>query len=329
MGNKNKVYIKEASCISAQDTFDTETFVFEKLSDNCEKNGYVLAKNPDFKTYIPARKLRRLSVIIRRALVIAQEILKKVKNDTPDAIIVGTGLGCLHETVSFLDTMTQVGENLLNPSHFIQSTHNTIAGQIALMLNCNNYNMTFTQKKVSFETALIDALAMFEQEEIKNVLLGGIDEIDIRIIEEIKSLLCYKKNIIGEGAAFFFLDNNISEVELVGNELTFGKKIDIIQILKKHDIEKIDLIISGEYRAEEQYNDLKKHFSNAEYIQYKHFVGTYDTDSSMAMWLGYIILKEQKLPEGIKSDNTKKYKNCLIYNANYNSESLILLKHTQ
>ena len=52
----------------------------------------------------------------------------------PDAIITGTGLGCLEDTEKFLTAMVTNKEEFLTPTSFIQSTHNTVSAQIALLL---------------------------------------------------------------------------------------------------------------------------------------------------------------------------------------------------
>lgn len=322
---ENKVYIKEAACISAQNTFDVEQLKFKTLLNADNADGYVVAAEPDFKAYIPARKLRRVCTIIRRGLVSSLEVLKKANCQNPDAIVVGTGLGCLQETVSFLDTMISNDENFLNPSHFIQSTHNAISGQIALFLSCNNYNMTFTQKELSFEMALLDSLALFKEKEVSNVLLGGTDELDTRIVEKLMALDCNKAKLLSESSAFFFLDEAYSEVELLAQSLSFGKPIDIDAVLKQHELSGVDLIISGEYKSEKAYDRLKKRCPDADYVQYKHFFGLSDTGIASAMWLGYRAIKDEQLPEGI-SNTSVEPKNCMIYNVTGSNESLILLK---
>lgn len=333
--DKKRIYINAATCISCQNTFegdfltsnmerlecsnlskaDFDTIELEKLSSK----KYILAKDSEFKKYIPAQKLRRMCTIIRRGLLSSIKVLKDAKIEMPDAIIVGTSLGCLHETVSFLETMSKEGENFLNPSNFVQSTHNTIAGNIALYFGCNNYNMTFSQKNISFESALIDSLAMFREGEINNVLLGGIDEIDSRIADDMCKLPCYKNKILSEGNAFFVLSDTPSNVELLHQELSLRRKIDIIDLLKKYDVDDVDLIVSGEYNNEKEYDEIKKIFPNSNYIKYKHYFGEFDTVTSIGLWLAYEILCLSK----------KKFKNCLIYNANSTDESIILLQRTK
>ncbi len=73
--------------------------------------------------------------------------------------------------------MVEQKEQLLTPTAFIQSTHNTIGAQIALLLGCNGYNNAFVHRGFSFESALLDACLLIKENEAHNVLVGAIDEI--------------------------------------------------------------------------------------------------------------------------------------------------------
>ena len=94
----------------------------------------------------------------------------------PGAIITGTAFGCLEDTVTFLTRMMEQNEEMLPPTAFIQSTHNTVAAQIALMLKCHGYNNTFVHKGISFESALLDAMMLLKEQEADNILVGGTEE---------------------------------------------------------------------------------------------------------------------------------------------------------
>ena len=68
-------------------------------------------------------------------------------------------------------------EEFLTPTSFIQSTHNTVGAQIALLLKCHGYNFAYVHRGLSFESALTDAMMRLEQGHAENILTGGIDEI--------------------------------------------------------------------------------------------------------------------------------------------------------
>ena len=60
-----------------------------------------------------------------------------------------------------------ITKNILTPTSFIQSTHNTVGGQIALELQCKGYNFTYVHGSNSFESALLDAKLQLELNEAK------------------------------------------------------------------------------------------------------------------------------------------------------------------
>lgn len=162
--------------------------------------------SPDYKAYIDAGLLRRMSKILRMSVACAKDCVEQAGVDQPDAIVVGTGLGCLQDTEKFLNTSLTV-EGLLPPTSFIQSTHNTMAGQISLSLGNHGYNMTHTQNTLSFEHALLDA-AMLLREGDRNVLVGAADEhIDILndIADRLKVELAFETSVPLTSAASFFM----------------------------------------------------------------------------------------------------------------------------
>ena len=101
--------------------------------------------------------------------------------EMPEAIITGTAYGCLEDTGVFLSKMVEQHEELLSPTAFIQSTHNTVGAQIALMLRCRNYNNTFVHRGLSFESALLDAMLLMQEQTVSNALVGGVDAIRERV----------------------------------------------------------------------------------------------------------------------------------------------------
>jgi len=167
------IYINGTGCISHQNTIDVDTFLGNSQI-TCQP--LLLAQEPDYKDYVPANMLRRMSHIIKMGIVAAKISLQQAELENVDAIITGTGLGCFEDTDKFLKTIIENNEQLLTPTSFIQSTHNTVAGQIALLIKCHNYNFTYTQQGLSFESALIDADMFLNENKNSNVLVGGLDE---------------------------------------------------------------------------------------------------------------------------------------------------------
>src|SRR5690554_7823437 len=94
-----------------------------------------------------------------------------------DGIITGTGMGCIQDSEKFLEKMIDFNEEYLTPTSFIQSTHNTVSGQIALKLKCNAYNFTYVNTGGSFPSAVLDGLRQRKDDGNTNMLIGCSDEI--------------------------------------------------------------------------------------------------------------------------------------------------------
>src|SRR5690606_8434401 len=131
------------------------------------------AREPDYTGLIPPMQLRRMSKAVRIGIGAANACLAGKK---PDAIAVGTALGCLQDTEVFLNKMVTQDERMLTPTAFIPSTLNTVAGQIALLTGCHGYNATISQRGHSFEGAVIGAALYLTGRPEHTVLCGGVDE---------------------------------------------------------------------------------------------------------------------------------------------------------
>jgi 3-oxoacyl-(acyl-carrier-protein) synthase len=211
---KNKMYINGMGSISAQDNEE----IFDGSIIEYDRNIFP-AIDPEYRKYIPAGSMRRMSKAVKMGISAAKMALDESRSSHPDAIITGTGQGCKQDTEKFLEEMIDRDEELLSPTSFIQSTHNTVGGQIALHLKCNSYNVTYTQNSGSLESAFIDAQLIFEEgQDPVTVLVGGVDEISPKITgfsyldeqlkqSEIRNTRLYETRTSGtitsEGAHFF------------------------------------------------------------------------------------------------------------------------------
>lgn len=158
----------------------------------------------DTKTLIPDAGLRRrMSRVVRMAVATAVECMGGVAAiDSIDAIITATGWGCLADSERFLNNVIADKEQLLNPTPFIQSTFNTVGGQIALLRHNHCYNTTYVHRSHGFEDALLDALMRMEDGDSAEVLVGAFDE-QIPSQHQIMTRLgLFRKQQGGEGAVF-------------------------------------------------------------------------------------------------------------------------------
>lgn len=162
----------------------------------------------DIKTLIPDPIVRRrMSRIVRNGVSAGLECIQSVGSDSIDAIVTATGFGCLADSEKFLRTIIENDEQLLNPTPFIQSTFNTVGGQIGLLCKNHCYNMTYTHRGRSFESALLDAKLLLDAGEAHNVLLGAFDETTPTQHKIMERMGLWRRVQAGEGAYFFVLSD--------------------------------------------------------------------------------------------------------------------------
>jgi 3-oxoacyl-(acyl-carrier-protein) synthase len=348
-------YINGLGNISAQKTWDNTQFLDEIVE---YKNNYLEALDPEYKEYINPIAIRRMSHVIKMGIASAKICLKDAGLEMPDAIITGTGFGCIEDTEKFLIQVIDQAEEQLNPTAFMQSTHNAVNGQLAIVLGCKNYNFTYCQRGFSFENALLDAYLQCNEKSDVQLLVGGFDEIspnyykvnsriDMWKKEEISNLELLSHQtagtISGELATFFVVGNKPAEncyAELKALEV-FYKPEDpnelverIRQFTERNTSERPDLVIYGYSgdTGEDFWMDAVRGslFNELPGAYYKHLCGEHYTVSAWAMWLASKALKAKYIPEIALLPNSKKpqtIQNILIVN-NYRGRnfSVILLK---
>jgi len=265
-------------------------------------------QEPDFSAYIPPMLSRRMSKIIKRAIVSSKMALADAGLEMPDTIISGTGLGCIEDTEKFLSSMIQNNETLLQPTHFIQSTHNTISSQIAMYLKCYGYNNTFSHLGISFESALLDAFLQIETGACQNALVGGYDEMTPNYYLMLAKLGFWDHCFAGEGCTSILVSNKKTEnsyckieaIHLFYNPITKEVIQDEINlILEKAGlcIEDIDVVMTGKNGDpinDTVYDSVFSDFKNIDSLSYKQFSGEYFTVSAYGAALAAGMLKSQK-----------------------------------
>lgn len=324
-----KLFINAASAISPIGSFGTENTI---LIAPDASPGYFICKEPDYKTIIDKKLLRRMSKFIKMSVANALECLAGAGLEQPDAILTGTALGCVADTVDFLKQLSENNETLLNPTAFMQSTHNTASGQIALLLGCKNFNVTFSQKNTSFESALLQAEMMLASDGYSNILVGGMDEITPESFQLLSQTQCFVKSaenayLPGEGASFFMLSNQKGEHCLGCFEGLgfYGEKIsstDILNFLAKNNLShgEIDLFLTGARPENAANTGLSDIFTHEKTLWFKDFCGEYDTSSAFALWLALRFLNNKI--EGLEEKTAEK---ILIHNQGSGSSQTLML----
>jgi 3-oxoacyl-(acyl-carrier-protein) synthase len=294
-----------------------------------------LASEPDYTAWIPPMQLRRTSKVVRMGIGAAKRCAEVAGIEKPDAISIGTAMGCLQDTEVFLGKMVNQDEKMLTPTSFIQSTHNTVGGQIALLMGCHGHNMTFVHRGHSFEHAVINTKLYLQDHPGKTVLTGGIDELTGSSHLLMQRVGFYsagpeKANsvIAGEGAAFFTINETergallkiISlhlftppDVEEAVHEIT---QFLSFQQLNPHDI---DWVVTGNNGASDHdlfYASIQKLFPEAESFNFKQVCGEYATASAFAL---------SKITEAFNNGNRQD--TFLPADIGTNAKQILLINH--
>jgi 3-oxoacyl-(acyl-carrier-protein) synthase len=333
------VYIQGIGNISIQNTFNQTGFPVPLWYNE----PYVRCIDPDFKPFISANESRRMSKVIKRAIASAKASIADSGIYTPDAIISATGLGCIADTEKFLTSMIDNEEKFLQPTYFIQSTHNTISSQIAINLKCHGHNNTFVHGGISFECALDEALLLFAQCRVKTALVGGYDEMTPGYFKLLDRVGFWKKQIdssqelfesnsigtlCGEGSVSVMLSDVKSEktyaaiqaVEIIYKPENIETSILDFLIRNKKTTQDIDLVVlglNGDARGDEIYKSLAANlFENKAQAAYKHLSGEYYTSSGFGLWFAANCIKYRILPAyaALNNRSANEFKNVLLLN---------------
>ncbi|MHA4843399.1 beta-ketoacyl synthase chain length factor [Flavitalea antarctica] len=347
------MFIRALASISPQPSFDSDQLPADPVEYMTNRLSCI---EPEYKNWIDPKMIRRMSRIIKMGVATASLCLKQAGLDAPEAIVTGSAYGCLEDTGVFLNRMNEFGEEMLNPTSFIQSTHNTVGAQIALQVKCYGYNNTFAHRGFSFENALLDGILLLKDKEVSNVLVGAADEITnisyailnrfgIYRSEPVSNLDLItnpgKGTIAGEGSTFFLLasEPSASDSAVLDAIHTFYKPANVDDVSKEINlflqaqslsISEIDLVINGmngDIVNDALYVELNKTiFSGTRNVSYKHLCGEYPTSSAFALWYAATKLKAGNIDDVQQGDASPgKRRHVLIYNNYKNIHHSIFL----
>lgn len=328
------IFINGIGSISAQKFHPSDE---EILFENPSSNRWP-CKEPDYKDLVPPMQLRRMSKVVRMGVASAKAALFDAGIEKPDVITLGTSYGCLADTENFLGKLISQDETMLTPTAFIQSTHNTVSGQIALMIACHGHNFTFVHRGHSFETSLQESMMWLKEQKDFTILTGGVDELTNHSFDIMSRFGTYKienesfdtyseGTIAGEGSSMFVLsnqqqENSYAEIKDVCLCMQDDIAIQLSDFLAKNNLQPNDidvclLGVNGDNRYDETIMKNVESLSNAILVGFKKWCGEFPTSGSFALALASHILKHQHVPQQLKlktQDGDTKPNNVLVYN---------------
>ena len=309
------LYVAGAACISPQPSFGDGGLAALRAVAGGDT---LHAVEPDYRAFFPPSQLRRLSRISRMVVAAARRAVESAGVSGVDAVITGTGLGCFAESGMFLDAIQARGEELLNPSVFIQTTHHAASTQVAFALDCRGYHNNYCHRAFSFESALLDASLLVADGTARRVLVGGMDELVptyatyLRIAGLLEPSPGLAGPVLGEGAACFVLSGERGGNDLArflgtgftyapggGSPVTRGLSRFIADHLPEGGLP--DLVLFGGMPV---HGGALEHLGGgllrpAARARFTHLCGEYHTAAAFGFWLAVRILHEGRIPAGL------------------------------
>lgn len=309
----NRCYINSLAQVSCQKPLSDEWFDSPCLY----LEDYVRAQEPDTKGLIMPSESRRMSKILKRTVSTAITALKNSEIKHPDAIITGTGMGCMENSEKFLIDLSRFGENCLKPTLFMQSTHNTISSLIAIILKCHGYNNTYSHKGISFESSLLDAWIQMKNGMIRNALVGAHDEVS-PFMDLVLERTHPEYSFVSEASVSAVLTNNMSSnniCEVVEVKLFHRPDVKELTNLLDKNIDNVLLLgINGNTLNDRPYENLLKALSYKPHtLQYKNIFGENFSASALGFYVGAKILEKQMIPTFLSWHNENVYTGNLEY----------------
>jgi 3-oxoacyl-[acyl-carrier-protein] synthase II len=335
-------YINGVGAVSPQKSFadalSSESLVHHGNQLHCQE--------PDYTIFVDARHLRRLSRIVKLSVAASSRAVQDAGPTVIDGVLVGTGWGCIEDTVNFLQKMVENQEEALSPTAFIHSTHNTIAAQVAFQLKCKGYNTTYSHRNISFESALLDAALLLSEMPQQTLLVGGVDELTTTSFSILSRFDLFKQSpefnsdalflpnsagtVAGEGSVFFTVSsirNEHSYCRVTAIQtLSFGSVDDAVaaarKMLQRHGLIAADLLLlgnNGDAEGDQQYANFEYSLEHqGQTLNFKHLCGEYPTASAFALGLGATLLKRG-------SSSTANPQSILFYNRSPQSHQVLIL----
>ena len=337
-----------------QEPLSESWFTHPYLSENAFNESI----EPDYKPFIQPIEARRMGKLLKRAVATSIDALQKSVCDSPDAIIFGTGLGCVENTEKFLNAVIDNDEECLPPTPFMQSTHNTISSQVALKLQCHGYNSTYSHRGTSFDSALLDACMQLERGQIRTALVGGHDEMSPDYFKMLGKIGYWRNgktdaqslrqpglgSIAGSCSCSLLLSNQpmtqplaiIRDVQQFYHPTQEQLTAAAQQMLRENnltinDIDAVMTGLSGDAANDRVYQELcAKIAGQAPVLWYKHLFGESFSASAIGLYVTAVCLQKRRIPASLYYDpqqasDHRAVSNILFYNHFQNIDHSLIL----
>lgn len=329
------VFLRAVESISLQNPLTDDWLVNPVIPDQ----EFHTAVDPDFKPFVPPMEARRMTPLLKRAVAVSKSAIAEAGDISPEALITGTGLGCVLSTEKFLTALTFEGEQTLKPTHFMQSTHNTIGSTLAIHTHNHGYNTTYAHGQTSFDSALLDGFIQISNGQVRSALVGSHDELTPAYFQFLKKtgFLGHDGIVAGEAsvAAYLSTDPDHALCRVFQCHQAYRPSLSQLQTLletwRLHtDTLAVMTGVNGSAQTDQPYLDLcDAILPQVPLLRYKHLFGEGYSASALAFYVAAHCLSRQMLPPHLllRGVPPTKLTQVLILNYSPTSDcSLILLE---
>ncbi len=301
-GNDSSVLFSLRPRSPKQTHVEYKTFYIHQASQISDHS--LFDKPIDTTKYISSGEARRMSPIMKNALATALDCLG---DNTADAIISGTALGCISDTEKFLTQIDNNNEELLSPTLFMQSTHNTISSLIAIRTAAHCYNSTYSQGESSFDNVMTDVLSQFAllKKGHKNILAGFYD--DPTVLDKCLLQQRYNQyqNINLQSTAVSILFSDQPSACAITDYLGYAPKKLVMKYVESFFCSDSDnafilLGINGNNDYDQLYQDIFDSYSDKYLLHYKHLFGDGLSSTAVGAWVAAQCIFHYKIPDSLK-----------------------------
>lgn len=333
--SRSQIFVLSAKQISIQQPLSEEWMEAPVVHET----PFPRSIDPSYKEYVSPIEARRMGKILKRALATSKEALKAAGLDSVDAIITGTGYGCTENTEFFLEALSREGEQLLKPTYFMQSTHNTISSLVAIQTKNHGYNVTYAHKGISFDSALHDAWLQLKLGKINTALVGGHDEMTETFYHILKKgeVMGQDDELCGETAVSVVLASASHCEEQSKEPLckftgftmlhqpSMNALMDAVASLLQNarkNLADVDYVLTGisnnSAKTKAYLEETKTLFGDKPLLQFKRLFGESFTASGLGFYVAAHCLKAGRVPQSLfvnKEEICDKQPKCiLLYN---------------
>lgn len=244
-------------------------FIRGAISEDAEMGGSLA---------LPPGADRRMAKIQRATCHSMYAALNKTGTTAIDAIFAATALGCLEDTECFLDEITGPSTSLRSPLPFMRSTHNTMAGQLALLLKVHGPNITYSQSLFGFHAVLLNALLHLEEEPSHTVAAFAADE-----RTELATALVQTNipgTVLGEGVASFILGGTAKTGDVARITRLEQRIITDVELEKIMEEEQIGSVFCSQWTADAEFPKLS---SKTVVERYDPATGNHGAQTALAL----------------------------------------------